>query len=255
MAGPEPDEVARKLIIIKYEVVQALATPPILRKAYEKWSESDQQQFRIKMQQAADGLSDSLRKLGLWEFMTDKEVKFFLTHPLDLTQQQIVNASWRMESVMTLMWALGIIPEMLPFDHQAKPDLMKQIPHEKISNFFISAKLLDEKTIEKSRSLAELWQWRSRTRELIEEKRPFPAELPQFKSYDEIVRFSAKAANEKDSLEIIDEDFAAIGKAYRDLTDEEWSLIRSIAFERHFALNWLCGYAPDNRWDETPTDT
>jgi hypothetical protein len=213
MAGPKSDEVARRLIIIKYEVVQALATPPILRMAYEKWSESDQQHFRIKMQQAADGLSDSL------------------------------------------LWALGIIPEMLPFDHQAKPDLMKQIPYENISNLFISAKLLDEKTIEKSRSLAELWHWRSRTRELIEEKRPFPAEIPQFKSYDEIVRFSAKATNEKDSLEIIDEDFAAIGKAYRDLTDEEWSSIRSIAFERHFALNWLCGYAPDNRWDETPTDT
>ncbi len=229
--------------------------PPILRMAYEKWTESDQQQFRIKMQQAAGGLSDSLRKLGLWEFMTDKEVKFFSTHPLDLTQQQTVNASWRMESVMTLMWALGIIPELLPFDRQANPDLMKQIPHENILNFLISAKLLDKKTIEKGRSLAELWHWRSRTRELIEEKRPFPAEIPQFKSYDEIVRFTAKAANEKDSLEIIGEDFAAIGKAYRDLTTEEWSSIRSIAFERHFALNWLCGYAPDNRWDETPTDT
>jgi len=255
MAGPKSDEVARRLIIIKYEVVQALATPPILRMAYEKWSALDQQQFRIKMQQTANGLSDSLRKLGLWEFMTDKEVKFFLTHPLDLTQQQIVNASWRMESVMTLMWALGIIPELLPFDHQVKPDLMQQIPHENISNFLISAKLLDEKTIEKGRSLAELWYWRSRTRELIEEKRPFPAEIPQFKRYDEIVRFSAKAANKKDSLEIIDEDFAAIGKAYCDLTDEEWSSIRSIAFERHFALNWICGYAPDNRWDETPTYT
>ncbi|MEY2467121.1 MAG: hypothetical protein QOD03_1642, partial [Verrucomicrobiota bacterium] len=242
-------------IIIKYEVVQALATPPILRMAYEKWSKSDQQQFRIKMQQTADGLSDSLRKFGLSEFMTDKEVKFFSTHPLDLTQQQIVNASWRMESVMAFMWALGIIPELLPFDHQSQHELMRHIPHENISDFFISAKLLDEEKIEKGRSLSELWHWRSRTRELIEEKRPFPAEIPQFKSYDEIVRLSAKAANEKDSLEIIDEDFAALGKAYRDLTDEEWSSIRSIAVERHFALNWLCGYAPDNRWDETPTDT
>jgi len=25
--------------------------------------------------------------------------------------------------------------------------------------------------------------------------------------------------------------------------------------ERHKALNWLCGFAPGNRWDETPTDT
>lgn len=29
----------------------------------------------------------------------------------------------------------------------------------------------------------------------------------------------------------------------------------SIIMERHFALNWLCGMAPGNRWDETPTDT
>jgi hypothetical protein len=160
-----------------------------------------------------------------------------------------------MESVMTLMWALGMIPELLPFDHQAKPDLMKQIPHEDISGFLEGAKLLDMERIGKSRSLAELWHWRSRTRELIQQKRPFPAEIPQFKNYDEVVRFTAKAANEKDCLKIIEEDFAAIGKAYRDLTDEEWSSIRSIAFERHFALNWLFGYAPDNRWDETPTGT
>jgi len=255
MAGPKSDEVARRLIVLKSEVFQAVATPPILRMACQKWSESDQKQFRITMQQAAEGLSDSLRKSGAWELMTDEEVKFFSTHPLDLTQQQLVNASWRMESVMTLMWALGIIPELLPFDQQAKPELMKQIPHQDISNSFISAQLLDEKTIEKGRTLAELWHWRSRTRELVEEKRPFPADIPQFKSYDEIVRFSAKAANKKDSLGILEEDFAAMGKAYRDLTDEEWSSVRSIAYERHFALNWLCGYAPGNRWDETPTDT
>ncbi len=207
------------------------------------------------MQEAAEGLSGGLRKLGLWEFMTDMEVSFFSTHPLDLTQQQIVKASWRMESVMTLMWALGMIPELLPFDHQANPDLLKQIPHENISDFLVRAKLLDEKRIETNRSLAELWHWRSRTRELIEQKRPFPVEIAQFKSYDEIARFTAKAANAKNSLEIIDEDFASNGKAYRDLTDEEWSSIRFIAFERHFALNWLCGYAPDNRWDKTPTGT
>ena len=206
------------------------------------------------MQQAADGLSDSLRKLGLWEFMTDKELKFFSTHPLDLTQQQIVNASWRMESVMTLMWALKMIPELIPFDHQAKPDLMKLIPHENISNFVISAKLLDEKIITKSRSLAELWHWRSRTRELIEQgSKP---KILEERSLDDVVRATAFAAHKQGDLpNIIDEDFATIGKAYRDLTDEEWSSIKSVAIERHFALNWLCGYAPDNRWDETPTDT
>ena len=41
----------------------------------------------------------------------------------------------------------------------------------------------------------------------------------------------------------------------RDLTEEEWREVTSIAAERHFALNWLCGYAPGNRWDATPTET
>jgi hypothetical protein len=160
-----------------------------------------------------------------------------------------------MESVLILMWALGIISETPAFDVQASIDLLKKIPSENLSSFFANAKLIEEKTIEQKRSLGELWHWRSRTRQLIEEKKPFPTNIPQFKSYDEIVRVSAKAANEKDGLKIIDEDFAVKGKAYRDLTDAEWSEVSSIAVERHFALNWLCGYAPENRWDETPTDT
>jgi len=45
------------------------------------------------------------------------------------------------------------------------------------------------------------------------------------------------------------------GKAYRDLSAHEWHEVGSIAVQRHFTLNWLCGYAPENRWDETPTDT
>ena len=49
--------------------------------------------------------------------------------------------------------------------------------------------------------------------------------------------------------------FLAFGKAYRDLGPEEYAIATSIARERHFALNWLCGHAPGNRWDETPTDT
>ena len=53
----------------------------------------------------------------------------------------------------------------------------------------------------------------------------------------------------------IHDDFPAKGKAYRDLTADEWSEVRSVCAERHYALNWLCGYAPGNDWDHTPTET
>ncbi|HNQ91116.1 MAG TPA: hypothetical protein PKM73_21080 [Verrucomicrobiota bacterium] len=79
---------------------------------------------------------------------------------------------------------------------------------------------------------------------------------PRFSSYDDIVRFTAKASGESGTLaEVLDEDFVAKGKPYRDLTATECSEVTSITVERHFALNWLCGRAPGNRWDETPTDT
>ena len=45
------------------------------------------------------------------------------------------------------------------------------------------------------------------------------------------------------------------GKAYCDLSAEEWANVTSISTERHFALNWVSGLAPQNRWDETPTAT
>jgi hypothetical protein len=255
MATPKANEVARRLVILKYQVVQAMTVPPVLRTSYTNWPEPDRKKFHSQLQQKLDELQNSFKKLELWEFLSDNEKKFFSTNPLDLTERQIVNASWRMESVLILMWALGIISEMSAFHVQAPLNLLKQIPSENLSNFFANAKLIGGKIIEQKRSLAELWHWRSRTRRLIEEKTPFPINIPQFKNYDEIVRVSAKAANEKDGLKIIDEDFAVKGKAYRDLTDIEWSEVSSISVERHFVLNWLCGYAPENRWDETPTDT
>ena len=53
----------------------------------------------------------------------------------------------------------------------------------------------------------------------------------------------------------IEEDFPANGKAYRKLSAQEWSEVRSVTFERHIALNWLCGYSLGNEWDQTPTET
>ena len=104
-------------------------------------------------------------------------------------------------------------------------------------------------------SRAKLWHWRSRTRQLEEEGTPLPEQLP-VKSYEEIVRITVDAASEEGSLEAVrDGDFKAMGKAFRYLSADEWSSVQSIIMERHRALNWLCGYAPDNRWDDVPTHT
>ena len=158
------------------------------------------------------------------------------------------------------MWALGLLPTLPPYDIKARHDILMQIPTSDPAAFVSSAKLRDQAELERARSTAELWHWRSRTRELIERGEAFPSdpELKKagFRNYDDIVRFSARNAAQKGSIPPrIGDDFPAKNKAYRDLTSEEWSEVMSITMERHFTLNWLCGCAADNKWDETPTDT
>jgi hypothetical protein len=67
---------------------------------------------------------------------------------------------------------------------------------------------------------------------------------------------AANAAHESGDIRfVIGDDFGVKGKPYGELSPEEWSEVRSITIERHRALNWLCGYSPNNEWDQTPTDT
>ena len=253
MASPSPDHVARRAAILKYMVIQAFVVPPPLTEAFKGFPPSKQQEIRSALQQKTEELAQSFRRLGIWEFMTDAEVKFFSTNPLDLPVRELVNASWRLEALMVFLWALNIVPEIESFDLQAKSSLLEKVPVN-LSDFIAGAALRDEESLEKKRELAELWHWRSRTRELIE-KGVQPEGL-NGRKLDDIVKMASAEAKKRGSLnDTIDEDFPAFGKAYRQLADEEWAHVRSIAIERHLALNWICGRAPDNDWAQTPTDT
>ena len=48
-------------------------------------------------------------------------------------------------------------------------------------------------------------------------------------------------------------DFPAFGTVYRELSPELRKEAESIAWERHRALNWLCGLG--RSWDDVPSDT
>lgn len=51
----------------------------------------------------------------------------------------------------------------------------------------------------------------------------------------------------------ISEDFPVFGKAYADLSLEEYRRAISIAQERLWGLNWVCRYERD--WDKVPLNT
>ena len=203
---------------------------------------------------------DTLRKENLWEDVSPSEKQLFESQVATLTQQQIIYASWRLEAVQVLMWALGLLKDLPSYDVRATPDIFKQTPIIAFPEFITSAKLREEKEIDQARDLAESWHWRSRTRELQVAGRPCPVNEAMKKagvtSFEAIVRMSAKLAVERDDWPTsIGDDYPAMGKAYRNLTEDEWTIVKSITVERHFTLNWLCGYAPGNQWDNTPTET
>ena len=259
---PTAEDAARRLIILKHIVVSALIAPPrdMLRQMMSKWGSDERTQFQQEAETKRDQMWQGLRDAVWWPHLSPQEQAHAQTTMATMTEQQQADASWRMEAAQALMWALGLLPALPPYDTMASHDLLKQIPSRNDTVFFQSAHLRERAEIDQARDTAEFWHWRSRTRRLIERGDAFPADPKMraagFHSYDDIVRFSARKAAQKGTIPpCIGDDFPAKGKAYRDLTVEEWSEVQSITAERHFALNWLCGYAPSNKWDETPTGT
>jgi Domain of unknown function (DUF4272) len=259
---PTAGEAARRLLALKYVAVDAHAAPPaeMLRYLEPDWTENQRREFAEDERFQRDQFWSQLRKCGLWRQLSPSERKYAKTPKAKMSNQQWLDACWRIESAQILMWALGLLTGMPAYDTQAGLIDLNVVPHENLGEFIKSAQLRHQSEIDRARDLAELWHWRSRTRQLIEEGRPFPVDEQMkatgYHTFDDAVQIAAQKAHEDANIPApINTDFPVNGKAYRDLTADEWSEVSSITRERHFALNWLCGYAPRNRWDKTPTNT
>ncbi len=259
---PNAQGVACRLLILTFVAGKAIAIPPpqVWREAYADQPNENRKRFVEEMDRRSQRLCEALKRCGLWDFMTVEECAFAQASILGVNEEQQVRLSLAVEAAACLLWALNLTDQLPPPDEAADPVLLKLVPSSELRRFIDGATLRPAEEIDGARNVAELWHWRSRTRELREAGNA-PAEDDQLgrlgiKSYDDIVRTTAKMANEKGLLEqMMDEDFAVCGRAYRDLPSDQWSEIRSLSLERHRALNWLCGYASGGDWAKTPTDT
>ena len=233
-------------------LIKGLATPPpdSLSQQAQSWSEKDRSEFAQKMQEMYDKRVQALRDNGLWNEMEQRERDFLLAGATEISLQALIDAKWLAESITCLLWALGAVPEIPPYDQRVGYAAIKEMKHPTQIPALRGAEI-----IERQRGIAETWHWRARTRQLQEDGRLSTALPAGFTIETMLEMASAKAAEANDFSAPIGGDFPAFGKPYRDLTADEFSIVTSIAMERHHALNWLCGYAPDNRWSETPTDT
>jgi hypothetical protein len=186
--------------------------------------------------------------------MSPDERSFLTTSPEAFSEQAQKDVSWLMEAAECLLWALGHVEALPPYDAQADIEHLKRLPAGPVRELQLSATLRDPTALSVARDMAELWHWRSRTRQLTENGTPVT--LPQGLALSDVVRLAAEqAASRGDIPAAIGGDFPVFGRAYAQASSEEWAQATSIAMERHRALNWLCGYAPRNRWHDTPTDT
>jgi len=258
---PTKKEALARLLVLKHVVVYAMSAPdrPDAKGLFGRWFSKEVREYDKMCRTIGDAVLTMMKEDGLMRYSTPIEQEFLEGFGSGMREYSRVAAGWRAEGMAMLRWALGDFTEWPSLEKVFGPEIVGDLPSGREA-LDTGPDLRSEEEINKKRDLIELWHWRVTTRRCIEEGYSFnfPEEMKQkgFGSFDDVVRFIAKEALKTGQLpEIRDEDFVYLGKPFRDLPEDEYNQAASIIMERHYALNWLCGYAPGNRWDETPTDT
>lgn len=254
---PDAPTVMTRAIILTHIHVKAAATPPAeyIARLAQKWSDAERNQFVSGTKALFTAQEEKIRAAGLWKDMEESEREFIETGALETTIRQRIDASWIIESIACMKWAFGHLEQIPRYDKESGKEVIAFPPGERAIDLIPKATLRPNSEVDQQRDWAELWHWRCRTRMLLEAGK-IPDVLPNGTTMAEVIRLTATAAAEEGAFKSpIGDDFPVFGKPFREMAAEEFSSVTSIAMERHKALNWLCGYAPGNRWSETPTET
>ena len=139
---------------------------------------------------------------------------------------------WAGEGLGMLLWALEVA-QLPPYDRPFDGERLVATPLDDVV-------LRPPEEIERARDTARLWHWRARTAVLAAAG---DVDLPQdWQSFDQLVGATAMRGFERGLLpRPLRGDFPAFGVVYRELTAEQQDEAHQIAWQRHRALNWLCG--------------
>lgn len=153
---------------------------------------------------------------------------------------------WEREALGVLGWTLGWLASLPPYDTGFRSeDVLAAYSPDHLTAQVQYAR--PESAIRVARDLAEAWHWRIRTRVFEDQI------LKQGIDPVEVVREAAQYLHEHAGLVVVDDDYSAYDKPFRDLTIEEFDLVTNVAFQRHRTLNWLCGLTKS--WDDTSLTT
>ena len=180
---------ARTLILRCVAVRNASVPPPeMLASLVEGWSDVERADFRAEMVARHAGENDRLRRARLWKRATEAERAFLEADADDWTEQQRIDASWCGEAAGTLLWALGEIDALPPFDVEHVPENLDVLPDDPPAKLMRRARLRSGAEIETAREVSELWHWRSHTHRLsVDGFFDEPGRLPDGLSIDEVI--------------------------------------------------------------------
>jgi Domain of unknown function (DUF4272) len=155
------------------------------------------------------------------------------------SERTLLSIGWRVEALGIMLWVLNRMEHIPSYDDQffaadvfAPLDLLSPT-----IDFIWLASLRPADELRQARDAAEQWDWRSRATELER----MGVRPPEGVTFSDVIRTTAEHARANGYLAyLIQGDFPAFGKAYVDLTDDEYALTSAIAYERYFALNWVC---------------
>jgi hypothetical protein len=195
-----------------------------------------------------------LRTQGLAEHLTPREDALLDKEPGTWQPPERAFASWRVEAQGVLVWSIEKLNDIPPvdalFDPGAVIDALPNIAP--IESFLRHSRLRPADDLVWARDVAELWHWRTR----IEQTRRAGVEPPPGTTYEGRIAHVTQGAHEHGAIPApVQGDFPVGGQAVTALPDAALTKLHTTAYYRHFALNWVCGYAPPDGWEETPTHT
>ena len=127
-------------MILKCVVGRALAAPPreIVKEWFDKWSSDARDEFTHFAEKQNKGFWQEFHDADWWQYFSLWEQQYASRTIVTMTHEEQVEASWRVEAVQVLMWALGLLSELPPYDEMADHDLLKSIPQENLLVFCYS---------------------------------------------------------------------------------------------------------------------
>src|SRR6185437_13989580 len=119
--NPNAASAMKRAIILKYVFVKGLAVPPVdeLASAMSQWTANEKSQFETDAARMFMRDVDHLRATGLWQDFEEQERSFLQAGIDQISPQQRIDASWLAESIVCLLWALQVVPELPPYDQEA----------------------------------------------------------------------------------------------------------------------------------------